>query len=267
MKIAFAKMHGLGNDFIIIEKSPEISALDFNKLSKEISNRHTGLGCDQFILYEMNDDECIMDVYNQDGSRSGMCGNATRCLAKLIGKKDLNIRVLDRVLKCHINNPDSVSVNMGHAGFDAKWMPGEDTLWELAALYKLEPREVLCLDLGNPHLVIFKADLSLQDRELIGSEMQHSPLFPGGINVSFVNIKGTALDLVVWERGAGFTLACGSGACASFAAAKRLGFIEREAIVKFALGDLHMADHDGEIIMTGGATLVAAGEWFLNSVI
>lgn len=266
MKIEFAKMHGLGNDFVIIEKSPQIAALDLRGLAKEISHRHTGLGCDQFILYEMNGDECLMYVYNQDGSESGMCGNATRCLVKLIGKKELNIKVLDRVLKCHMNSPDSVSVNMGQASFDAKWMPSEAALWEMAAMYKLEPREILCLDLGNPHLVIFKADLTHQDRELIGREMQQSPLFSGGINVSFVNIKGAVLDLIVWERGAGFTLACGSGACASFAAAKKLGFVENEAVVKFELGELRMTDSEGEIVMTGSATLVAKGEWYFGKV-
>lgn len=261
MKIEFAKMHGLGNDFVIIEKTPQISALNLRSLAKEISNRHTGLGCDQFILYEMKDDKCFMYIYNQDGSESGMCGNATRCLAKLIGKKELYINVLDRVLKCRMHD-DTVSVNMGRASFDAQWMPSEPALWELAATYKLEPREIMCLDLGNPHLVIFKADLTHQDKELIGRDMQNSPLFSGGINVSFVNVKGTVLDLIVWERGAGFTLACGSGACASFAAAKRLGFAGDEAIVRFKLGELEMADAKGEIVMTGSATLVAKGEWF-----
>lgn len=261
MQIEFAKMHGLGNDFVIVEKSPQVASLNLSSLAKEISDRHTGLGCDQFILYEMKGDECLMHIYNQDGSESRMCGNATRCLTKLIGKKDLNIRVLDRVLKCHMNDK-SVSVNMGSASFDSKWMPSEAALWELAAMYKLEPREILCLDLGNPHLVIFKEDLTHQDRELIGRDMQHNPLFVGGINVSFVNIKGTTLDVIVWERGAGFTLACGSGACASFAAAKRLGFVDDKALVRFKLGELEMADSDGEIVMTGSATLVAKGLWY-----
>lgn len=263
MQMEFAKMHGLGNDFIIMEKTPWVTSVNLNTLAIKISDRHTGLGCDQFILYEMRNDECLMYVYNQDGSESGMCGNATRCLAKLIGRNELNIKVLDRTLKCFSSGKD-VSVNMGQASFNAKWMPAEAALWELAALYKLEPREILCVDLGNPHLVIFKSDLTYQDKELLGRDIQCNPLFPGGINVSFVNIKENSLDVIVWERGAGFTLACGSGACASFAAAQKLGFVNKEAIVRFKLGELKMDNSQGEIIMTGPATLVAKGIWLEN---
>jgi len=262
MQIEFTKMHGLGNDFVMVEKSHQIASLDLTKLAKNISGRHLGLGCDQFILYEINDDDVRMYVYNQDGSDGGMCGNATRCLAKLLGKKEMNIKVLDRELKCHINEDGSVSVNMGSPSFDAKWMPSESALWELGAMYKLEPREILCLDLGNPHLVIFKSDLTYEDKALIGSAMQHSQLFKGGVNVSFVDIHGDTLGLKVWERGAGFTLACGSGACASFAAAQKLGFIGNRARVSFELGELCMSNDNGNIVMTGPATLVAKGVYY-----
>jgi diaminopimelate epimerase len=261
MQIKFAKMHGLGNDFVIVEKSEQVARLDLKTLAQKISDRHLGLGCDQFILYEMSGDECLMYIYNADGSEAWMCGNATRCLVKLIGKKDLNIRVVDRVLKCHLEDSGLTGVNMGAASFDADWMPHESALWEMAALYKLEPREILCLDLGNPHLVIFKSDLTYEDKELIGSAMQHSLLFPGGINVSFVKMDGATLNLKVWERGAGFTFACGSGACASFAAAKKLGFVDEAATVRFELGELHMSSSGNDIIMTGPATLVAEGEY------
>jgi diaminopimelate epimerase len=262
MQIEFVKMHGLGNDFVIVQKSTELASLDLNKLVKKISDRRLGLGSDQFILYEGSACEYSMFIFNQDGSRAGACGNATRCLAKLAN--EITINVSGRKLRCIMNDDGDVSVNMGKASFSEAWMPKESKLWEIAALYKLEPREILCVEVGNPHLVILKADLSHEDQELIGKNLEHHTLFPDGVNVNFASVKNQEIRLKVWERGAGFTLACGTGACASFAAAKKLGFIDDEALVKFALGNLKMLMDGGDIVMTGKAELVARGSYYYD---
>ncbi|MES2215389.1 MAG: diaminopimelate epimerase [Pseudomonadota bacterium] len=260
--IEFFKMHGLGNDFVLLHKSQLPPNVDVSAFAKEISNRRTGIGCDQLILYsELGSDEYEMFIYNQDGSSAGACGNGTRCLTKLIGKKHIIINVQGRKLPAALNNDGSVTVNMGSVSFNESWMPSESTLWELSAFYKLDPREAICAFVGNPHLVIFKSDLSDADQALIGQALEHHPLFPGGINVNFAKVENGKIDLKVWERGDGFTLACGSGASASYAAAKKLGFVGNEGVVKFELGELNMSMQNDDVLMTGPAVFVAKGAY------
>ena len=149
---------------------------------------------------------------------------------------------------------------MGKPNFTAPWMPQPEHLWLLAEKYMIEPKEVLCVDVGNPHLVIFKK-LSSYDKEIIGTDAQKHPLFPGGINVNFASISDDEITLKVWERGAGFTYACGSGASATFAAANKLGFVDNNAKVIFELGHLKMNQKDGNVLMTGPASYVFSGEY------
>jgi diaminopimelate epimerase len=255
-------MHGLGNDFVIIEKTSELKSLDLSLLAKKISNRYTGIGCDQVILYEATDLNAYnMSIYNQDGQEAEACGNGTRCLAKFIGKQASIINVMGRILNCTLLDDGRVTVNMGSVSFNKPWMPEISEIWKISSLYKLEPKEIICADIGNPHLIIFNSDLSIEDQKLLGQTFEHNKLFPHGVNVNFAKINNNNIDLIVWERGDGFTLACGSGACATFAAAKKLGFVNDKAVVNFKLGSLEMSSFDESVLMTGPAEVVAKGSY------
>jgi len=263
-KIKFVKMHGLGNDFVIINQADLAIDCDFQKLAINISDRRLGVGCDQFILYKKNQDHYEMAIYNQDGSSARMCGNASRCLTKLIytyfGDTDIVIKVFDRELICQVLNENEFSVNMGSASFNKDWMILPEKIYPIAERYMIEPKEVICVDVGNPHIVIF-SNLSDQDKEYLGKKLQEKILFPDGVNVNFADVKENIINLSVWERGVGFTLACGSGACASFAAATKLGFVDNQAEVVFRCGSLNMSKHKEDIIMSGPAAFVSSGEF------
>lgn len=265
-------MHGLGNDFVIVERTSDFAQVNEQELAIAISNRRTGIGCDQIIIYEENTNFDTtnfeiskiynMSIYNRDGSSAEACGNGTRCLAKLIGQENVQIKVLNRILQAKILSDGNVSVNMGEVSFNKTWMPNEEILWTLASHYKLEPKEIICVDIGNPHLIIFNSDLAGQDRSLLGSMLERHEAFPFGVNVNFAKIIGQDIDLQVWERGDGFTLACGSGACATFASAKKLGFVGDEANVSFELGKLNMKmESNGSVLMNGPATIIACGSY------
>lgn len=264
-KINFVKMHGLGNDFVVVNKRDLSSSYDLSQLAKNMADRHIGIGCDQFIIYEEHDDFYEMIIYNIDGSSAKLCGNATRCLAKLIyldtGKKDITVMVGNKKLLCNVEDENNISVNVGSVSFNEAWMPSRDKIWELAERYMIDLKETICVDIGNPHLVIF-SKLEPQDQKIVGEKLQAKELFADGVNVNFAEVKDNKIYLSVWERGAGLTLACGSGACGSFAAGLKLGFIHSPSMVVFKHGSLTMKEENGNIIMQGAATLVARGEYY-----
>jgi diaminopimelate epimerase len=263
-KIPFVKMHGLGNDFVIIENKYLLDYDNLPQLVTDISNRRLGVGCDQFILYEKNDHSVKMYIYNQDGSSAKACGNASRCLSRLMfdrhGLKDIVLDVSGRKVVCKYFDRNNIQVNMGQASFDSDWMPDNSALWEFVARYGAEPKESICVDVANPHLVIF-TKLKGKDQRIIAENLQKTDLFKAGVNVNFAAIEDNNIILKVWERGAGFTLACGSGACATFAAANKLGFIQGQAVIKFALGQLSMSALNQDIILHGSASYVFTGEY------
>jgi diaminopimelate epimerase len=278
-KINFVKMHGLGNDFVIVNQEdlavncnlPQKSSQNLSQLAMDISNRYTGIGCDQFIIYTKKTNamySCYeMIIYNQDGSKAKLCGNASRCLAKLIylntGQKNISLKVDNRELSCQILGDNEITVDIGQVSFDKEWMPISEKIWPILERYTIDLKEVICVDVGNPHFIIF-SNLNDQDKDIIGRKLQEKELFADGVNVNFALIKDNKIYLSVWERGAGLTLACGSGACASFAAANKLGFIRSACEVIFPLGSLKMSKKGDNIIMTGPATLVALGEFFYD---
>jgi diaminopimelate epimerase len=267
--VGFTKMHGLGNDFVIVAKS-EIAGIDPAALAKKISAHKLGIGCDQFIIYDYqpNVPYVTMDIYNPDGSKAKACGNASRCLGRLMfdqyQQKETKLDVMGRKIECSYISKDAIKVDMGQASFDEKWMPKPEKLWPVAAVYGIEPKEMICVDVGNPHLVIF-SKLSSQDQETIGKYFQKSDLFPDGVNVNFADAEGDQIFLTVWERGTGITLACGSGACASFAAADKLDFVKNSAEVVFSLGKLNMTKSETGVNMTGPAEYVFTGEYYYVS--
>ena len=261
-EIPFFKMHGLGNDFVIIYKHDIAYDINLSDLAIKISDRRLGIGCDQFIVISI-EPKLEMFIYNMDGSEANACGNGTRCVIKMLNekieKKEFQLNVKDRILDCKVTNKNTYSVNMGPASFKSDWMLNSDELWNLADSCTLDVREIMLVDMGNPHLVIIHNNLSLKEKEVLGEKLEKHSLFPNGVNVNFVNIKDRNIDLQVWERGAGFTLACGSGACASFAAARKMGFTDDEAIVNFKYGSLKLSYSNGNIIMNGPASLVYQG--------
>jgi len=264
-KINFIKMHGLGNDFVIVNKRDLMGTYDLSRLAKNIADRHTGIGCDQFIIYEEHNSFYEMVIYNIDGSSAKLCGNATRCLAKLIylntGKRDITVVVGNKKLLCYVNDENNISVNVGSVSFNEPWMPSRDKIWEFAERYMIDLKETICVDVGNPHLVIF-SKLDIQDQKIVGEKLQDKDLFADGINVNFAEVKDNKIYLSVWERGAGLTLACGSGACGSFAAGLKLGFIHSPSEVVFKHGSLIMKEENGNIIMQGPAAIVARGVYY-----
>ena len=266
LSIKFTKMHGLGNDFVFVSKK-DIDEIDnIPKMVLSISNRHTGIGCDQFIIYENKLPHISLEIYNEDGSSAEACGNATRCIAYLFsektGEKDVEISVAGRILDCRAENINNVSVNMGQAKFTTNWMPSDTILANELRPYLSSSAEFLCVDIGNPHLVIIDQNISIEDMVILGPRFEKSHLFPSGVNVNFISIEDNKINLKVWERGVGFTYACGSGACASFAASSKLGFIPSKAKVQFELGDLEMEYKEADIVMSGPVALVAEGTFY-----
>jgi len=263
-KIPFVKMHGLGNDFVIISEAHLPSKINMTEFAIKISDRRLGIGCDQFITYNDNSSNIQMSIYNQDGSKALACGNASRCLSRLIfdqtNQKNITLHVGGRRVICEYIDADNIKVDMGQANFNATWMPTSESLWELAERYLIEPKEMICADVANPHLVIF-SKLSDKDQAIIGAAFQKSDLFKDGVNINFARIKDNQIHLKVWERGAGFTHACGSGAIATFASACKLGFAEEQAEIIFKLGSLKMHKQNENITMRGPAAYVFSGEY------
>lgn len=263
-KIPFVKMHGLGNDFVIIAEEMLPLALNMKVFAQRVSDRRLGIGCDQFITYKESNEFVKMSIFNHDGSKAKACGNASRCLSRLIfeksKKRNITLDIDGRKVLCEYISEDQIKVDLGLSSFEESWMPQEASLWDLAIRHLIEPKEMICVDVANPHLVIF-SKLSDQDREIIGKNFQNIDLFKEGINISFAEVKDDKIYLKVWERGTGFTYACGSGAIATFAAANKLGFVSDKAEVLFELGNLKMQKTGENISMYGPASFVFEGEY------
>jgi len=259
-------MHGLGNDFVFVDRANLPTEFSVSEIVSFIAKRRVGIGCDQFILYKDNGLSIDMNIFNADGSVAKACGNATRCLAYFYGKKnnvkEVIVSVEGRNLLCNLIDKNNVSVNMGIASFNEDWMPTYENLLKELSPYLSSSAETLCVDVGNPHLVIIDQNFTKEDMKLLGQKFEKSHLFRFGININFATILNNVINLRVWERGAGLTYACGSGACASFAAAHKLEFVSDSAIVKFELGSLNMDFLKDGILMSGPVSFVAEGIFY-----
>lgn len=269
IKIPFLKMHGLGNDFVIMNKQDIQDNIDIKKLAILASCRKLGIGCDQFIIYQHDDTNIVkMYIRNPDGSTAKACGNASRCLARIIfditGNRNITLDVDSRMIPCHYINEEKIEVNMGQVRLNPAWAPRSEFTLNFAKRYNLAPKEIIYVDIGNPHIVLF-GEFSDSDKEIIGHFLQNTDEIKDGINVNFASVKNDVINLSVWERYTGITLACGSGASATFAAASKLGFVKNGAAVLFAHGKLEMSLKDDEVVMCGPASYVYNGEYIYDS--
>lgn len=266
--ISFIKMHGLGNDFVIVDGRS--SPVEINEpLAQAIANRRTGVGCDQLIVLEPSSAaDAFMRIWNPDGSESGACGNATRCVGALLiaGKRrnTVTIETLAGVLTASTAPDGFITVDMGEPSLAWEQIPlarAMDTL-HVDYAHPSGLKDPVAVNMGNPHAVFFVPDADAVDVEAIGPSIETDPLFPERTNVSFVSQKADgSLRLVVWERGAGRTLACGTASCAAVVAATRRGLIDRKAAIWMDGGrlDLEWRADDNHVIMTGPIAVSFSG--------
>ncbi|MCA3284317.1 MAG: diaminopimelate epimerase [Roseomonas sp.] len=256
---SFRKMHGLGNDFVVLDGRAAPLGLTSAQIVA-LADRRRGIGCDQLIILEPPPPgaDIFMRIHNPDGSEAGACGNATRCIASLVAAETGKARVVVRTIAGDLPSeamPGGMwRVDMGSARLGWQDVPlarEVDTLHLPLALGGVA--DPAACSMGNPHATFFVPDLDALPINQIGPRLEHDPIFPDRANIGFVQvISQDHLRLVVWERGAGLTLACGSGACATIVNAHRRGLTGRAARISMPGGDLFMEWRaDGHVMMTG----------------
>lgn len=259
--LPFLKMHGAGNDFVIIDSRGR-AAVTTPALARALGDRHKGVGFDQ--LAEIRDGagaDVTLDFWNSDGTRAGACGNATRCVSDLVmrdlGRDDLHLKTARGDLFARRAADGRISVNMGQPILDWQSIP----LSRDADLLHLPlPGQPAAVGMGNPHCVFFVADAEAVDLAHEGARMEHDPLFPERTNVEFASVIGPDhLRMRVWERGAGVTLACGSGACATAVAAHRRGLTGRTVTLDMDGGTLTVDWRDDGVWLSGPVAHVFSG--------
>ncbi|RST30750.1 diaminopimelate epimerase [Sphingomonas ginkgonis] len=260
MRRRFDKMEGLGNDFVIFDARREALAMDAT-LARRLADRQLGIGCDQLILLEPSDRaELRMRIWNHDGSEVQSCGNATRCVVALTGAR--TIETAGGLLSGSAAG-DRIEVSLGEPRFGWDEVPLDYPMDTAALPMRWGPLEgPAALSVGNPHLVFFVPDSATVSLDELGPAIEHDPAFPERINVNVASIAPDgALQLRTWERGAGLTRACGTGACATAVAAIRARRAVSPVEVRMTGGTLRVAWAPSEPIrMTGAATHVFSGE-------
>lgn len=277
----FTKMHGCGNDYVYVNCFKE-KVENPGEVSRIVSDRHFGIGSDGMILIKPSDvADFEMDMYNADGSQGAMCGNGIRCVAKyvydygLTDKKDISISTKSGIKYLELTVLDGkvteVRVNMGSPEFTAARIPIVSDL-EMVIEEAIEVDGTLYhmtgVSMGNPHAVIPVEDVDGLKIEEIGPEFEHHKRFPDRINTEFIKVLDEhTVQMRVWERGAGETLACGTGACAVACAALRNGWVQPGPVRVELVGGTLSIEWDQEanlVYMTGPATVVFDGEVEVN---
>jgi diaminopimelate epimerase len=279
MTFAFAKMHGLGNDFVVIDCiSHPYDTAALVALAPTICDRHFGVGGDGLILVLPSETaDFRMRIINSDGSEPEMCGNGVRCFAKFVfdqgltKKTGLAVETLAGVIKpvLHVTNGavTAVRVDMGEPRLERAEIPMLGPAGEVVSeALDIQGRTfaVTAVSMGNPHAIVFVDDVKSFPVEKIGPMIEHHPAFPKKTNVEFVHVvRNDYMEMRVWERGAGVTLACGTGACATVVAAVLTGNADRTATVELPGGALQITwdENDNHVYMTGPAALVFDGVW------
>lgn len=276
--LKFTKMTGLGNDYIYINCTENKKIENITNLTKKLSDRHFGIGGDGVILIESSDtSDFKMRIFNSDGSEAEMCGNGIRCVGKyvydnkLTDKKDIKIDTLAGIKKlkliCDEKNEKCkfVEVDMGEPIFKDANLPkieDEEILKDIDIQVDNNKYRFTLVSMGNPHAITFVDDVEKIPIEKYGPIIENNAMFPNKTNVEFVQIKDKDnIKMRVWERGAGETFACGTGACASVVAGGVNGYINEEVTVELPGGKLNIKwDKDNHIYMKGPATKVFDGE-------
>lgn len=277
--LKFTKMEGLGNDYVYVDAINQ-TIENPSELSKKVSDRHFGIGSDGLILISKSDKaDFKMNIYNPDGSEAEMCGNGIRCLAKFVYDKKMTnktsitvetlsgIKTLD--LKIEKGKVSLVTVDMGEPILDADRIPvingfKEKSLNGIDFInVKVELKKFTCVSMGNPHAICFIDNINNIDIAKIGPIIENNKCFPNKTNVEFIEIiSKNEINMRVWERGTGETLACGTGACASVIASILNGYTDRKVTVNLLGGKLEIIwnKEDNHVYMKGPARTVYEGE-------
>jgi diaminopimelate epimerase len=267
-RIAFRKMHGLGNDFVVLDQRRDPVPIRA-AAARALADRHTGIGCDQLLLLEPPRDpraQVFMRILNPDGSEAEACGNGTRCVAVLLaaetGASDLRIETVAGLLAATIDEARVATVDMGMPRFDWRDIPLARKLDTLHVDLRRGPlSDPVCTNMGNPHATFFVDDAEAIDLAELGPLLEHDALFPERANIGIATVLDRqTIRFRVWERGVGITRACGSGACAALVAAHRRGLTGERARVILDGGDLEIAWPDrGHVLMSGPTALSFEG--------
>lgn len=272
----FTKMHGAGNDYIYVDCTKRMIE-DINETARKVSDRHFGIGSDGLVLICGSDKaDFRMDMYNSDGTQAEMCGNATRCVGKyvhdkgLTDKTEITLETLAgiKILKLNLNDKgevETVEVNMGSPELTPKNIPINSDLERfIQEPVTVDGEEYLVtgVSMGNPHAITYIDDTDSLEIEKIGPKFENHPMFPKRINTEFAQIVDRkTIKMRVWERGAGETFACGTGACATLVAAHLSDLTDNEADLLLLGGKLHIRwdKEENNIYMTGPAEFVFDG--------
>lgn len=275
MDLRFSKMHGLGNDFVIVDCREAPLALDTATI-RRLGDRHFGVGFDQLLTIEPSRDAgaaFAYGIWNADGSRAGQCGNGVRCVARwlvragaLSATGSVRLQSPSGPVAIELLDDGRVRADMGEPRFAPAAIPLEAD--EEHDRYRIDVAghevEVGAVSMGNPHAVVEVDNVADAPVEALGPQIEHADAFPEGCNVGFVELRSRrAIGLRVWERGVGETLACGSGACAAVAVLHRRGSVDGDVTVALPGGELEIRWNGpgATLWMTGPATFVFEGEW------
>lgn len=263
--LSFYKMHGLGNDFVVVDGRADALALTPDAV-RAIADRKEGVGCDQLIALERSEAaDVFMRIWNADGGEVAACGNAARCVAAVVaqeqGRPDVTIETEDQVLGARVGADGLVTIDMGEPRLRWDQIPLAEEFHDTRRIeLQAGPIDAPVLhspavvNVGNPHAVFFVDDVEAADLARIGPMLEHHPLFPERANISVVQVLSSDhVKVRTWERGAGLTRACGTAACASAVAAIRRDLTGRKVRTTLPGGDLviEWRESDGHVLMTG----------------
>ena len=266
MLMKFTKMHGLGNDFVVIDAVTQNVRVTAS-MARRLADRHLGIGCDQVLVVEPPSDKTLdfdYKIFNSDGGEVEQCGNGARCLARFIrdrnlsGKNTIQVKTMNRIISLTINKDKLVSVDMGIPALESSDVPIVEStkLTTYAININNEQFDISAISMGNPHAVLFVDNVESAPVSKIGQELQSHAQFPKQVNVGFAQVMNRQhLKLRVYERGAGETRACGTGACAAAVAAIQQDLADSPLRIALTGGDLQI-NWPGEglpLIMTGPA--------------
>ena len=273
MQLRFTKMHGLGNDFVVIDLLSQNAKLTAAHI-RHIANRHLGIGCDQVLLVEPPatiDTDFHYRIYNCDGNEVEQCGNGARCFGKFVtdkkltGKRQLKVSTNTGLINIDVVDSSTLSVDMGVPNFNPASLPftTDKAANSYIINHDLGSSEISAVSMGNPHAVMVVDNIDTADVQGLGKVLECHTQFPNHVNVGFMQILSrNAIKLRVFERGVGETQACGSGACAAVAAGINNGILDNEVNVELLGGQLNIQwlGGDTSLNMTGSATKVFDGK-------